>query len=50
MAGSWYLESEAGDPYVVVMQIAATGVEAVPDAGWQADVAGQVAEVLTQEG
>lgn len=50
IAGSWYLESEAGDPYVVVMQIAATGVEAVPDAGWQADVAGQVAEVLTQEG
>ncbi|HLS72445.1 MAG TPA: serine hydrolase [Actinomycetaceae bacterium] len=50
MAGSWYLESETGDPYVVVVQIAATTLEAVPDAGWLADVVGQAAEVLAREG
>ena len=50
MAGSWYLESETGDAYVVVVQIAATELEAVPDAGWLADVVGQATEVLAREG
>ena len=49
MAGSWYLESDAGQGYVLVIQIAATELESVPDAGWLAGVAGQTAEVLAQE-
>ncbi len=50
LAGSWYLATETGDSYVVVVQIAATELGAVPDAGWLGDVVEQAAEVLTREG
>ncbi|PYG01170.1 Beta-lactamase enzyme family protein [Georgenia satyanarayanai] len=49
MAGSWYLGSADGEGYAVVVQIAATDVAAVPDAGWMAGVVGQTAEVLAEE-
>ncbi len=49
MAGSWYLGSADGEEYAVVVQIAATDVAAVPDAGWMAGVVGQTAEVLAEE-
>ncbi len=49
MAGSWYLGSAGGEGYAVVVQIAATDVAAVPDAGWMVGVVGQTAEVLAEE-
>lgn len=49
MAGSWYLEDEAGQAYVVVVQLAATDPAAVPDAGWMSGVVGQAVEVLGEE-
>ncbi|WP_193311342.1 serine hydrolase [Georgenia satyanarayanai] len=49
MAGSWYLGSADGEGYAVVVQIAATDVAAVPDAGWMVGVVGQTAEVLAEE-
>lgn len=49
MAGSWYLETADGEPYVVVVQIAATELAAVPDAGWTAGVVSQTLAVLEEE-
>src|SRR5690625_392615 len=50
LAGSWYLEAEGEAPYVVVLQLAATDLTAVPDAGWMSDVAGRTAQLLSEEG
>lgn len=49
VAGSWYLEDETGESYVVVVQLAATDAAAVPDPGWMVGVVGQAVEVLGEE-